>query len=98
MARTGRLHLSIDLDRYHRLPSDIRVRFDGWMESEGLRDKHVVSLRLGEGRVIVERIDFAATAKALRDGGDEVVLDTWEYPVRTLPPAEAFTEREGKTA
>lgn len=75
------LQLSIDVSRYFRLPSDVRVRFDAWLRAENLIDKKVVRLTLGEGKITVER---------WRDEDGRLVDIIEEIPASSLPPQEAF--------
>ena len=93
MARTGRLNLSIDVDRYRELPADVRVRFDAWLETEGLWEERIVKFGLGEGVIVAERIKVDADGNpVLGKSGEEIVLEHYEYPVRTTPPREAMED------
>lgn len=83
--------LTIDLARYTRLPFDVWCEFNRWLESEGLVDKHIVELTLGEGFVTVERhaVDDEGN-RIVNESGDGVVTVTDRFPVSSLPPLGAF--------
>lgn len=67
------------------------MRFDGWLEATGLKDRKVVELTLGEGYVTIQRILLDDDGIPVRnDAGDEFVLTTERVPVSTMPPREAF--------
>lgn len=89
MPVTPPIHVSIDLDRYWRLPRDVRLRFDGWLKAEDLIDKYLVKFSLAEGYIeatVVQRDEDGQVVVV----GDEIQYETRRIPVRTLPPREAF--------
>lgn len=89
----GRLHRTIDVERYFRLPRDARVRFDVWLKDSGLMDKKVVHLELDEGYVTIERLAVDDNGKyLLSPDGKEVVLTTERIVVKAPPPREAFED------
>jgi len=86
MARLDGMALTIDLDHYLRLPRGVKARFDAWLDAETLIDKRIVVLTLAEGEVIVERDVIVE-----REGEpSHAVREIARYPVRSLPPREAF--------
>lgn len=82
--------LSIDVTRYLSLPPDVRVRFDCWLTTENLYNQTIVKLKLGEGRVVVERYDTDDRGRLRLDESGELVKVICEYPVSSLPPQEAL--------
>ena len=97
MAAPGRIPLSIDVGQYRSLPPDVRVRFDGWLEAEGLRDERIIRLRLGEGVIVAERYATDDSGHPIIDElGDELVVERVEYRVATLPPSDALGAEYGR--
>lgn len=84
--KTSGMRLSIDLEQYWMLPRGVRARFDCWLDAECLTDKLVVNLTLSEGEVIVTR---CKDPLELDEDGRVVKYET-RYPVRSLPPLDAF--------
>lgn len=92
MATSGGMNLTMDLTRYFSLPSDVRVRFDGWLKAEHLFDRHVVQLTLGEGTVTVERYATDGNGNCLCSDNNGFARVTETLAVMTLPPREAWDE------
>lgn len=89
--RTVRMHLEMDMDRYLRLPPDVRVRFNGWLDAESLLEQRCIRLRLGEGCVIIDYFQRADDGQLVTDDAGEPVVVRTIVPISCLPPPEAFT-------
>lgn len=89
--------LTIDFKQYVALNAAVRARFDEWLRVEGLDDKWLMEMTVGEGFVDVIRLASEGTQPVLNLEGEPVKIEM-RYLVKTPPSLDVFESQNGSDA
>lgn len=83
---------TLTLDRYYRLPPDVRAEVDAWAEREGLYERFSITdiVAVGEGYVDLCVYAVDDLGMWVLDDDDSVKREVTRATVRTPPPLAAL--------